>query len=308
MSRELSEICYEGTHLYLTIFLAIPSIIVWGFGLPTISLLALVHKREKRNTPEVREELGYLYNGYLNHAFYWESIIMYRKFAMVMLSTVFSLAGRKVQAMLVFGLMIFIICLHSLVKPFMTTSLNNLETMSILALTLTIFAGIFFVTDSSNNPTSIRTRNEFELSNTEKLVLFLLFILSNVLFFVWWGALYVMEARRFMRVKYPKAYHMLCLCGNPNAVEREKQQREGFIRSDQYIDSYMEIKEDILQIDRIIRKSTYEKTESAITSLRDLQKKISDLRRNHKNMKEIGTRNQSTNKVDVRASVRNVSF
>jgi hypothetical protein len=226
---------------------------------------------------------------------------------MVMLSTVFSLAGRKVQAMLVFGLMIFIICLHSLVKPFMTTSLNNLETMSILALTLTIFAGIFFVTDSSNNPTSIRTRNEFELSSFEKLLLFLLFIFSNILFFLWWGALYAMEARRFMRVKYPKAYHMLCLCGNPNAVEREKQQREGFMKSDEYIDSYMEIKEDIIEIDRIIRKSNYDKTESAITSLKELQKKISDLRRNHKNMKEIGTRNQSTNKIDVRATARNVS-
>jgi hypothetical protein len=308
MSRELDEICYEGTHLYLVVFVVIPSILLWGFGLPTISLIALIHKREKRNTLEVREELGYLYNGFLNHAFYWESIIMYRKFIMVMLSTAFSLAGRKVQSMLVFGLMIFIICLHSLIKPFMTPSLNNLETMSILALTLTIFAGIFFVTDSSNNPTTVRTRNEFELNDTEKIILFMMFVLSNLLFFLWWGMLYAMEARRFMRVKYPSAFHYLCLCGNPNAVEREKQQREGFIRSDKYIDSYMEIKDDILIIDKQIRNTTYKKTESAISSLKDITKKISDLRKHHKSLKEIGTANLSTNKIDARATARNVSI
>jgi hypothetical protein len=308
MSRELDEVCYKGTHLHLVVFLVIPSILVWGFGLPTISLIALIQKREKRNTPEVREELGYLYNGYLNHAFYWESIIMYRKFLMVMLSTAFSLAGRKVQSMLVFGLMIFIICLHSLIKPFMTPSLNNLETMSILALTLTIFAGIFFVTDSSNNPTTVRTRNEFELTDTEKIILFMLFVLSNFLFFIWWGMLYAMEARRFMRVKYPSAFHYLCLCGNPNAIEREQKQRDAFIRSDKYIDSYMEIKDDILLIDKQIRNTTYKKTESAISSLKDITKKISDLRKNHKSLKEIGTANLSTNKIDARVTARNVSI
>ena len=228
LSRELDEECYTGTHLYLVLFLVVPSCILWGIGIPTYSLIRLIQKRKNLHELEIREELGYLYNGYLFHAFYWESVIMYRKVLMVIMATLLSLVGRKIQAMLVFALMVFIIALHNLVKPFMTASLNNIEMLSILALMCSIYAGIFFVTDISNNPTAIETRNEFSLTSFEKVILYLLFLISNLTFIIVWGVLFIVEARRFMRIKYPKLYHLLCLCNNEVAVKKEKKVRDDF--------------------------------------------------------------------------------
>lgn len=136
---------------------------------------------------------------------------MYRKVMMVLLATLLSLSGRKVQAMLVFILMVGIIALHNLIRPFMTVSLNNIETLSIIALMLSIYCGIFFVTDVSNNPTAIETRNEFRLNTFQKTILYILFIASNLLFLIAWGVLFIVEARRYMRIKYPKLYHLFCL-------------------------------------------------------------------------------------------------
>lgn len=170
---------------------------------------------------------------------------MYRKVLMVIMATLLSLAGRKIQAMLVFALMVIITALHNLVRPFMTVSLNNIEMLSIFALMCSIYAGIFFVTDISNNPTAIETRNEFSLSSFEKIILYLLFIFSNLLFLIFWGVLFVVEARRFMRIKYPKMYHLLCLCNNEVAVKKEKKVREDFLRGDELIDIYLDLNDDI---------------------------------------------------------------
>ena len=80
---------------------------------------------------EIKESLGYLYNGYLLHAYYWESIILYRKVVMVMVSSLLSSFGKKIQAGIVFGFLGISLAHHNVVKPYMFVRLNWLETISI---------------------------------------------------------------------------------------------------------------------------------------------------------------------------------
>jgi hypothetical protein len=201
LRNDPGEKCYEGLHLFLALFVALPACLLWGFGIPAYSFAKVYLNRKRLGAPEVKEELGYLYNGYLSHAYYWESVILFRKVGMVALATVCALAGRKVQAMLVFAFIIGAGALQCIVRPFMTDALNGLELTSILGLTISIYSGIFFVTDSSNNPTTMETRNDFKLSDSEKFVLFMLFILSNALFFVCWLMLFATEAKNVARRK-----------------------------------------------------------------------------------------------------------
>jgi hypothetical protein len=42
---------------------------------------------------EVKEKFGFLYNGYKRRFFFWEIIIMFRKIAMVIISSVISNYG-----------------------------------------------------------------------------------------------------------------------------------------------------------------------------------------------------------------------
>lgn len=242
LEKEIDLICYEGKHLTYTLFLVIPCCIIWVLGVPIYSFFRVRLNQRFLGKVEVKEEIGYLYNGYLKHASFWETIIILKKTAMVGIGAFFGFAGKKVQAQFTFGLLMVSALVHIWVKPYATMNLNMLEFASIMALTLSALAGVFYVTDESNNVAAFDTRNGFTLEGYEKNILYLLFILSNVFFFIYWGVLYIMELKRFLRVKFPKVYYIFFLCFNEMAVSKEKKNRDKFLRQDNttelYIDAY----------------------------------------------------------------------
>lgn len=180
---------------------------------------------------------------------------MIRKMIMVACASLFTTLGRKIQAMLIFIFLLFVIMLQNYKKPFMSRNLNNLESLSILALLFSIYAGIFFVTDKANNTTAKASRNEFTLQDYEKLILYLLFILSNLVFFAYWGFLFLVELRRFMRVKFQKFFHYLCLFNNKNAVNREVEGRIRFLRNEELMDYNLGLKYKFIQVKDSLKKN-----------------------------------------------------
>lgn len=52
-------------------------------------------KREKSllKTLALREKFGFLYNGYTNECYYWETLIMYRKITLVVIAVLISSYG-----------------------------------------------------------------------------------------------------------------------------------------------------------------------------------------------------------------------
>jgi hypothetical protein len=77
------------------IFLGIPALIVYVFGIPAFALTVLYNRRFRLGTPMVRSMIGFLYNGYKIYdpkhpkertAFFWEIVVILRKIGVVFVS------------------------------------------------------------------------------------------------------------------------------------------------------------------------------------------------------------------------------
>jgi hypothetical protein len=82
--EDLEIICYKGSHSIFSLGVALPSLLIWGLGIPTMALYLIYARRKDLNLIDVKSKYGFLYNGYRNpQAFYWEIVIMYRKIAII---------------------------------------------------------------------------------------------------------------------------------------------------------------------------------------------------------------------------------
>ena len=73
----------------MLLFLALPTLIIYIFGIPFISGLNLFRNRHKLNDPSVRETFGFLYSSYENLYYWWELIIILRLVLMACVSVLF---------------------------------------------------------------------------------------------------------------------------------------------------------------------------------------------------------------------------
>jgi hypothetical protein len=96
---------------------------------------------------ETREKYGFLYNGYKKKYYYWESINMYRKIAVIFVSVFLKLAGVITQALVIFLVLILFLILNIKLMPFTFQALNDMEMISIITSMLTIYCGLFFISD-----------------------------------------------------------------------------------------------------------------------------------------------------------------
>ena len=51
---DLDIVCYEGEHLYWSLGVALPSLIVWGLGIPLFALGLLISHRDSLETLKTR--------------------------------------------------------------------------------------------------------------------------------------------------------------------------------------------------------------------------------------------------------------
>lgn len=85
--------CFKGSHRFWSFYIAIPSIIIWGLGIPFFAYILLRLDKDKLNREDVKEKYGFLYKGYKKEFYYWEIIIMYRKIVLVVIAVLIDKAG-----------------------------------------------------------------------------------------------------------------------------------------------------------------------------------------------------------------------
>lgn len=98
--------------------MALPSLIAWGLGIPIFAALLLANNKKHLEKLEVRQKYGFLFRGYKIRFFFWESIIMYRKIAMIFISAFLITYGVITQALIVFILLILFFYLNVKMAPF----------------------------------------------------------------------------------------------------------------------------------------------------------------------------------------------
>lgn len=63
--------CWSPEHLRLFYGVALPSLVIWGVGIPTLGLLLLIKNRKKLKEFITKKKYGFLYEGYQEKYYYW---------------------------------------------------------------------------------------------------------------------------------------------------------------------------------------------------------------------------------------------
>ena len=176
---DLSIECYTPIYnFYRTIcYLAL---VIYGIGIPTIGFAILFRYRynlyDNKNRYEGAAPLSFLFLGYRNQVWYYEFIVMFKKVTLILIS-VFLKNFSRYQMITASLLMQIAFFLHVFLKPYDNISqygilCNRLESMSLLALVVTLNSGLFFGTIESG----------YKLGVFETFLIVLLFVLNIFVF------------------------------------------------------------------------------------------------------------------------------
>ena len=75
---------------------------------------------------------------------------MYRKILIIFISIFLKIAGAITQALVVFLVLIIFLILNLKLMPYSFASLNDMELISIITWMITIYWGVFFLSDMPN--------------------------------------------------------------------------------------------------------------------------------------------------------------
>jgi len=179
--------CWVKDHTFYSIIVAIPSIILWAIGFPTLILVIMIKRRSVLYQDTNKVIFGFIFNGYKIQKFYWEFIIMYRKILIITISVFMSNGSTTVQALTVVIVLILSLYFQYSSKPYSRSELNYMETEALLTAVTTIYCGLYYLTNLTDEGV--------------KLFLFFIILGGNLYFMIYW-IYYVSLALLDVIVKY----------------------------------------------------------------------------------------------------------
>jgi hypothetical protein len=144
----LEETCWEGRHLFFTLGVALPMLLLYAAIAPGMSLLRLRRAGRARLTdPSLMLRWGFLHSGYRAEKYWWEFVTISRKILIIGASTF--IASETNQLQVVLAVVIVSLHLHNSNAPFGVTRpdqrlLHQYELLSLLLLTFLLWCGLYF--------------------------------------------------------------------------------------------------------------------------------------------------------------------
>ena len=129
--------------------------------------------------------------------------------------------------MVVFLLLILFLIINVKKKPFNLAALNDCETMSLITSMISIYCGVFFISDMTfistvENPETYRPiDNGLRLSPVTSIIMFILIVASNSLFILYWMCKMWKEIKGMLRLKCKGFYLFCCLCNKQHKYQKE---------------------------------------------------------------------------------------
>lgn len=146
-TNDFSLQCYEGKHVQALIYIGVPGLIVWCLLLPLTIFYSLYKKRNALDTNEVKVKFKTLFDGYHPELYYWEFLIILRKFAIRFVTILLLSAGITVQGLGILIVLLLALVTHMKFQPYEKQSINKLEFYCIVLLNISIIFGILFTTN-----------------------------------------------------------------------------------------------------------------------------------------------------------------
>eukprot|EP00210_Caulerpa_lentillifera_P000097 g93.t1 len=131
----------KGAHALIVGLLVFPLLFSLTIGYPSILFILLKKQKDHLNDVEVVSSSGFLYKGYDEKYYYWETIILIRKTILAVIS-VFA-ENVELQSVFMSITLVFFLSLQLLLQPFTSSfpCLNRLEALSLGVSTL-MFSGV----------------------------------------------------------------------------------------------------------------------------------------------------------------------
>lgn len=109
---DITNICYTGMHQISMFAITYPSIVLWGFGMPLVTLYLLYKNKsriqltmsltsesqliEKQEQWLLKMKYGFLLNGYKQKYYYWEIVILVKKMLLIFITVYMSSISTEV--------------------------------------------------------------------------------------------------------------------------------------------------------------------------------------------------------------------
>lgn len=122
--EELSEVCWSNSHLYFAGSFGVVGLIFWVIGIPLTTWNMLREVKENLSMKRVRSQYGFLFKGYKHKAYYWETVVMFRKIFVSFISVFLKSYGVVVQALVSELILVFFILITLRIQPYDTRILN----------------------------------------------------------------------------------------------------------------------------------------------------------------------------------------
>ena len=92
MVADYEQECWNSDYSFYAFFVAIPSLVLWGVGIPAYAFFYMLYYYRKGLlfTPSLIKKCRFLYIGYKSENYYWECFITLRKISLVMISVAFN--------------------------------------------------------------------------------------------------------------------------------------------------------------------------------------------------------------------------
>ena len=202
LTIDLAIPCYDSEHYLYLFAVAIPAVVVWVFAVPLLCLLILIRNRRNLDELWLRLQYGFLISGYARKWYYWEFVITFRKIAVICCSVFFT-NSRAVQALTVQVILCAFLLLQLITGPYTLPELNSTEFQAILVANVTIYCGLYYLTDT--------------LSTGSSWFFFVVIVVVNAAFLIYW----VFGFLGFIVDKLALAVPWLGINFRPQAFERD---------------------------------------------------------------------------------------
>jgi len=196
LQHDLQIQCWTATHSAFTFAVALPSLALWGLGLPLLAFWLLSRKQQDiiadQPQSDTRRAWGFLYGGYKSDFYYWEIVIACRKIVMICLCVFVTGYGVLTQALILLLVLILFLVMTARKRPHISEALFDLEALSLATSITSVYCALFFLANTNSSHVGNVTYSDqdseitFKLSDSSYNFLTVAVVALNAAYFLYW--------------------------------------------------------------------------------------------------------------------------
>ena len=183
-TSDLSMKCFDSSHMKALLYVGVPGLVIWSITIPLIAFSSLFFHREDLQNADTMIKYKMLFAGYKKELYFWEILIILRKFLIRVVAILLISSGITIQGLGIMVILIFSLTLHVNFRPYEKESINKLERYCIILLILFACGGIIFSTSISDDSKAV--------------IGWLLFVL-NIFFLLYWAHFFLNSVLSMIR-------------------------------------------------------------------------------------------------------------